>query len=97
MLNEYFEVPNYDHQDHENTKAVFISDVVLPPEKYLYQRPEIPPKQYLYLDTQYLSGNEIYFDFIVNIPSSITFDEPKLRAEIEYYKLAGKKYKIEIY
>lgn len=36
-------------------------------------------------------------DFIVYVPSSLTFDESEMRAIIELYKLAGKRYSIVIY
>lgn len=97
ILNENFNVSGYDFQNHENTKVVFIDDAPKPPTKYIYLKQEIPPKEYLYLGTKYLTGNEDYFDFIVHIPSSYVFVEAKLRAIIDYYKLAGKKYKIEIF
>jgi hypothetical protein len=97
MLNEYFNVPGYNNQNHENTKVVFIDDAPKPPTKYIYLNQEIPPKEYLYLGTKYLTGNEDYFDFIVHIPSSYVFIEAKLRAMIDYYKLAGKKYRIELF
>ena len=97
MLNEYFNVPGYNNQNHENTKIVFIDDAPKPPIKYIYLNQEIPPKEYLYLGTKYLTGNEDYFDFIVHIPSSYVFVEAKLRAMIDYYKLAGKKYRIELF
>jgi hypothetical protein len=44
----------------------------------------------------YLTGDTIYNDFVVYVPTTLTFDEIKLRALIDYYKLAGKKYTIEI-
>lgn len=97
MLNEYFNAPNYNSLNHESTKIIFIDDAPKPPIKYIYLNEEIPPKEYLYLGKKYLTGNEDYFDFIVHIPSSYVFVEAKLRAMIDYYKLAGKKYRIELF
>lgn len=97
MLNEYFVVAAYDSQNHEATKVVFIDDAPKPPTKYIYLNQEIPPKEYLYLRTQYLTGDTDHIDFIIHIPSSFVFVEDKLKAIIDYYKLAGKKYKIEIF
>ncbi len=97
MLNEYFAVVGYDSQNHETTKVVFIDDAPKPPTKYIYLNQEIPPKDYLYLRTQYLTGDTDHIDFIIHIPSSFVFVEDKLKAIIDYYKLAGKKYKIEIF
>ncbi|SNA83460.1 conserved hypothetical protein [Flavobacterium psychrophilum] len=97
MLNEYFAVVGYDSQKHEATKVVFIDDAPKPPTKYIYLNQEIPPKDYLYLRRQYLTGDTDHIDFIIHIPSSFVFVEDKLKAIIDYYKLAGKKYKIEIF
>ena len=97
MLNEYFSAVAYNAQNHVATKVVFIEDAPKPPIKYIYLTQEIPPKSFLYLRTQYLTGDTDHIDFIVNIPSSYVFIEEKLRAIIDYYKLAGKKYKIQIF
>ena len=95
MLNEYFQVVGYDHQDHENTKTVFISDAEQAERYYLYQPDEEQP---LYIGLIYVGGIvNVNYRFIVNIPNSYVFVEQKLRAEIDYYKLAGKKYIIQTY
>lgn len=39
----------------------------------------------------------IQFNFIVKVPASLTFDSTSMRAIIDYYRLAGKRYKIETY
>lgn len=39
----------------------------------------------------------IQYDFIVKIPSTLTFNNISLRAIVDYYRLAGKHYKIELY
>jgi hypothetical protein len=96
VLNEYLNADNYDFLNHELTKLIYIDDAPKPPLKYLYLQEEIPPKEYLYLGTKYLTGNEDYFDFFVFIPANYVFVEAKVRAIIDYYKLAGKKYKLVI-
>ncbi len=99
MLNEYFVVVGYDSQNHEATKVVFIDDAPKPPMQYIYLQPEIQfsNKPYLFLGIKYLTGDFDHIDFIIHIPSSFVFVEDKLKAIIDYYKLAGKKYKIEIF
>ena len=97
MLNEYFEVPNYNPIYHDSTKIIYIEDAPIPPTKYIYLDQEIPPNNYLYLGTHYLTGDIDHIDFIVYIPSNYVFEEDKLRAIINYYKLAGKKYTIELF
>lgn len=37
------------------------------------------------------------FDFIVKVPSSLVFNIISMRAIIDFYRLAGKHYKIELY
>ncbi len=95
VLNEWFSVAGYDTQDHDGTKTVFISDAPPVPRNYVYLNAEDNP---LYLGTVSL-GNPmaVNYKFIVNVPSSYTFVEAKLRAVIDYYRLAGKKYIIVTY
>lgn len=40
---------------------------------------------------------ETPFDFIIFVPSSLVFDEDEMRAIVDLYKLAGKRYTINIY
>lgn len=37
------------------------------------------------------------YDFIVRVPASLTFNVVSMKAIIDYYRFAGKRYKIEIY
>lgn len=97
VLNEWFQVVGYNPNDHEATKKVYIEDAPKPPTKYIYLQQEIPPNNYLYLGTKYLTGEIEWLDFIVFIPENYGFDTAKLKVLIEYYKLAGKKYTIQLY
>lgn len=95
MLNEHFSVLDYSPQSHNATKKVFISNAPEQPKKYIFQPQENEP---MYLDTVYLGEeNPINYKFIVNVPAAYVFSEPNLRAKIDYYKLAGKKYIIQTY
>jgi hypothetical protein len=103
MLNEHFAVANYNPNNHQNTKVITITDEYFPPENYIYMQAENPPSvdydnQDLWIDVDniFLEDDLPHFDFVVNIPASITFIEAQLRAIIDYYKLAGKKYRIAI-
>lgn len=40
---------------------------------------------------------ETPFDFIIWVPNSLVFDEDEMRAIVELYKLAGKRYTIILY
>lgn len=95
MLNEYFEVSGYSAGNHELSKTVFISDAPPVDRNYIFQPAEVQP---VYLDSIYLNGTPaVNYKFIVNIPDTYVFVEAKLRAVIDFYKLAGKKYIIETY
>jgi hypothetical protein len=95
MLNEYFEVATYNPNSHIATRQIYIVDTPQVPKTYIYQPEENQP---LYLGEVYLDRDNVTTaDFIVKIPIAIEFDEPRLRAVIDFYKLAGKKYIIETY
>ena len=104
MLNEWFNVAGYDIQDHENTKKVYIENGFRANKTYIYQNYEYKPVYtflkaenkpiYIYRAAEFLLQ---YFKFIVWIPLSYTYNEALLKAQINYYKLAGKSYKIEHY
>ncbi len=103
MLNEHFAVSGYDAKNHENTKVITITDEYFPHENYIYTQGENTPSvdydnTNLWLDEDaiFLEDGVQHFDFAVNIPATIPFIEAKLRAIIDYYKLAGKKYRINI-
>lgn len=40
---------------------------------------------------------DIQYNFIIKIPSAVVFNVIELRALVDFYRLAGKQYKIEIY
>lgn len=54
----------------------------------LYRRVEAQPVV-LYTGTEILYGG---YDFIVRIPTGLTYDGPRMTALIEYYRPAGKTY-----
>lgn len=95
VLNEYFEIATYNPNSHEATRKIYIVDVAAVPETYIFQPEENKP---VYLGSVYLDRETASnFQFIVKIPNEITYDEARLRALIDYYKLAGKRYIIETY
>jgi len=98
MLNEKFSPVGYDNQDHENTKAIYIDDGEAPTPQYIFRKVEVQPvflNPRIYIKTR-AEIAALYSDFIIKIPSAITFIEAKVRAEVNKYKLAGKIYKIEV-
>lgn len=99
VLNEYFAIADYDFLDHVATRKIYISDANAIERDYIFQPLE---DEVMYLDVEdeeeYLDVSpEVYYHFIVNIPNTIVIDEPKLRAEIDFYRLAGKKYNFNFY
>jgi hypothetical protein len=52
-----------------------------------------PPLIYLYGEEEY----EVENDFTVKVPASLDFDTDEMKAFINKYKLADKRYKIETY
>ncbi|WP_162819934.1 hypothetical protein [Kordia sp. SMS9] len=104
MLNEWFGVQTYDPMNHQETRKVYIGDGFKPKKTYLFQDYEQKPV-YVFLRSEntpvfiYVAAEfiEQFFNFIVWIPIEYVFNETILKAKINYYKLAGKQYKIERY
>lgn len=95
MLNEFLQVPLYDPLRHEATRKVYIIDSYRPMKQYIFKNAESRP---LYLGTVYL-GKQVNDggNFVIKIPVSLAFNELRLKAEVDFYKLSGKKYTIETY
>lgn len=63
--------------------------------KYIYTDAEQQPR---YLGTLYIHGDEDYedtgVDFIVTVPAGLVYSSAEMKAVIDFYKLASKRYKI---
>ncbi len=79
-----------------NQRRIIIRDGNKYNRQYIYTRGENKPK---YLGTMYLRPPSDYedtgVDFIVEVPKE-TYNELEMKALIDYYKLASKRYKIVI-
>lgn len=80
------------------SRRIFITDAYTKQRKYIYARVEVKPK---FLGFIYLHNRADYadtgVDFIVWIPGSVYVSEEdmyEVRALLNFYKLAGKRYKI---
>lgn len=104
VLNESFLVSGYTAVAHQITKQIVIGPGEIPDEVYIFQdtEPDVPP--YIYLTEESLGAvfmftreelNSQYCDFTVLIPSNMQISENKLKSLVDYYKMAGKKYKIK--
>ena len=96
ILNHYFDQVN---------EGIYITDSAEVEEGViLYNNGENNEETYLYNDAE--NNDETYFfnleelqnwpDFIINIPSAVTFNEQQLRALVNRFKIAGKNYIINI-
>lgn len=87
--------------------GIYISDGDPLNEVYLYDQaasPDSPPNIYdqgdVDPDEDFVYDHSTYeerFDFIVNVPSYVMFTTHIMKALIDYYKPAGKRYQIVIY
>lgn len=105
VLNEGVDILGYDAANHEATKEIYIGAGDIPDEIYVFQDNELdlPPYigilQYapdgdsIWLNTQFEYDAE-YCDFTVCVPSALISEEKRIRHLVEYYKMAGKKYKL---
>lgn len=90
---------------YDNTqRRIYIQDTANSTYNYIYNAAELLPPLFVYnanenIPVYLINNNEALenIDFIVFVPSSITFNEKVVREQIDYYKAAGKKYKIETF
>lgn len=103
VLNEYYLIAGYNHQDHQNTKLIYIGAGEQPNQLYIYTIPELQPvpiyttaeNQPLFIYTE-SEMNAQYAEFIVWVPVSLLYIEAEMRALIDYY-IDTKLYKIKTY
>jgi hypothetical protein len=93
------------NDDFDNgVRGIYIINVNVNQFNFVYRKIENKP---VYLSRKsegatpfYLSRRAEYgfiVDFIVNVPIAVVFDSNQMKALINKYKLAGKRYKIETY
>ncbi|AZI53912.1 hypothetical protein EIB75_10580 [Epilithonimonas vandammei] len=77
-------------------RRIYIDDGDLHTRQYIYTDGEKKPK---YLGTMYLYDDAEYedtgVDFVVWIPENLEYDDFEMRAQIDRYRLASKRYKIK--
>lgn len=76
--------------DGNSYKRVYLYTRAEDKPKHLYTRGEKKP-MYLYERTDY---SDTGVDFIVFVPSDLTYNDYEMKALIDFYKLASKRYKI---
>lgn len=94
-LNETYGIVGYDPNDHENTKEI----IVLPGTKvlplFVFQKEDNKPvflDGTVFIQTQEYIDSE-HFDFIIEVPNTLTYSEAELRAHVDFY-INTKNYKI---
>lgn len=97
VLNESFDMPGYSPKNHEATKTIVIGPGNIPVQIYLYLKAE--PEEPLWLDDDVWlqTGPEMwqnYYDFTVKAPQGLSIQKNKIIRLVNFYKMAGKKYKI---
>lgn len=105
VLNEAAKISTYDAGRHVQTRVIYIGPGEIPEEVYLFKEnePDVPPfigitaiaedGDAVWLHTQTEQDAE-YCDFTVWVPRSLEHLETRLRYLVNYYKMAGKKYKL---
>lgn len=95
MLNDRFDFGD---------RRIYIDDPVRNDAFYLYQEAESKPVDF-YMEIEalplitYTDGEAglVMEDFIVYVPEGLVFNMEEMKALLDMYKLAGKKYKIETF
>jgi len=85
-------------------RRIYIKDGAIKAAVYLYTKAELKPK-FLYTKPEnkpiylYTKGESIgtTFDFVVYVPSDISFNSVEMSTRINNYKLASKIYSIQIF
>lgn len=99
MLNEQMVVSGYDKSNHIATRKIIIAPGEAPNIVYIWLLTEPDEPEWLDTDNQWLfteeEFNKNYSDFIVQTPASFQTHENKLKSLVNYYKMAGKKYKVQ--
>jgi len=104
VLNEHFNVPGYDTDDHEGTKTVYIEEADSEEDFYVHldQEEQVEflndaddDQEDIFIETE--TETPFAYAFIVWVPEAYEFQEVKLRAFIDIYRYIGKKYIIQTY
>ena len=85
MLNEFYQISGYNKNDHVATRKIYITNAPIVPNVYIYLPEENKPL-YLGDDPIYLNPIQPQYNFIINVPSSLIYDEQTLRNKVNYYR-----------
>lgn len=86
------------------SRRIYIDDGLDKPPFYIYTNPELKPKYIRKRSEQvtnwiYTSGESgnLRDDFIIYVPAGLVFDQLEMISLVKDFKLAGTKFKIQIY
>lgn len=85
-------------------RGIYITDATLIQSKYIFTDIENNEETFLYMESEGEPPYNIYtnqeyiddVDFIVNIPSAVTYDEDLLKFWVNKYRITPMRWKIEI-
>lgn len=77
----------------ENDFTWLYNNIALKSPTYYYNNSEAQPPKYLYQYSELLAGD----NYVVNVPTSVSFNELNMRSKIDFYNNAGKNYSIITY
>lgn len=105
LLNDYFEVADYNPIDHDGTKTVYIEDIIQGDFLFIHQDNE--GEAVFIQDDDDDNDDDLFLDndnegnlelkFRIMIPDTYSFNERKLRDFIDSYRYIGTTYTIETY
>ena len=97
VLNEKAQVPAYNPNEHESKKKIWIGDYDAVQKEWLYieleKKPSYEPIT-LYTQTE-INNDRSGTGFTVHVPAAFNSKKSIIRQTVEYYKLAGKTFKIK--
>lgn len=98
VLNQQFSISGYNPMFHSTTRKIYIEDGPVILRDYIFQKDENKPLWLKDGEPVYLNKTtEAFYHFIINVPDTLVFDMAKFKQTVDYYRLAGKKYKIQTY
>lgn len=103
VLNESYNILDYDPNNHNVTKKIFIEDVPPLPRLYVHQDDEEDvifiedddSEDDIFLDAE--DEGFLIYSFIIFIPETIVFEEYQVRALVDEFRSIGHKYIIQTY
>jgi hypothetical protein len=92
VLNEYYEIVDYDPNNHVSTKQIYINEGTRLAQVYFNERATEGPVYFNERDSDipvYFNERATYenafFHFTVNVPSALAYDADEMRSVVQFY------------